>query len=68
LNILQLKPREDQEWYRVAGLSEGSPSGSENCRKALADLSPESGGYIMLSTRRRRIKADDENNSEQEAD
>ena len=34
---LKLMPREDQEWYRVVGLSEGTPSGSENYRKALAD-------------------------------
>ena len=65
---LKLMPREDQEWYRVVGLSEGAPSGSENYRKALADLSPESGGYIMLSTRRRRIKAHDEDDSDEKTD
>jgi hypothetical protein len=51
------------EWYRVVGLAEGTPAGSEDYRKALADFSPDAGAYIMLSTRRRRVKADDEDNS-----
>jgi len=44
LNTLKLTPREHLEWYRVVGLSEGTPSGSENYRKALAEPSLRDAG------------------------
>jgi hypothetical protein len=55
---LQIVPAEDQDWYLVTRLQQSEPvSGDENYRKALAESSPESGSYILLSTRRRNLKA-----------
>ena len=59
LQSLELIPREDQEWYRVNDLvlvpeDEGT---NEGYRKALTDMSPESGNYILISLHRRKREA-----------
>jgi hypothetical protein len=56
---------EDIEWYLVRDLSPGKPSGTEEYRKALLDLSPEAGGFILISLRRRKKRAVHEQSQDQ---
>lgn len=55
LTSLDLVPPEDKEWFLVKGLRLAEPLGTEAFRKALMDLSPESGGFILISLRRRKV-------------
>ena len=58
LESLNLIPREDWEWYRVNELVPGREQADDAYKKALTDMSPQSGNYILMSLRRRRRKAD----------
>ena len=51
---LKLVPPEDRPWSRVKGLSGDTPSGSKEYRKALKELAPDAGSYILMSLRRRK--------------
>ena len=54
---LKLIPPEHLEWYRVNNLVPADDPSDEGYRKALVDMSPESGSYIVMSLRRRKRKA-----------
>ena len=56
MKSLELIPREDLEWYRVNELVPRDKKPSEAYRAALAELSPQSGNYILMSLRRRKRK------------
>lgn len=56
LRPLQLVPPEDLDWYLVRGLRESAGQGKESYLEALRQASPESGSYILLSTRRRKLE------------
>ena len=59
MTSLSFKQPEDREWFRVIDLSPGKPSGTEGYRKALLELSPEAGGFILMSMRRRKMLDED---------
>ena len=58
LESLKLIPPEDWEWYRVNELVPEHKQANEAYQMALADMSPQSGNYILMSLRRRKQKAD----------
>lgn len=58
LKPLKLIPPEDWEWYRVNDLVPEHKQANEAYQMALTDMSPQSGNYILMSLRRRKRKAD----------
>jgi hypothetical protein len=57
LASLNLVPPEDWAWYRVSHLKPAVPTGSEAYQAALRDSAPESGSFILMSLRRRKLSA-----------
>ena len=57
LKSLKTIPREDWEWYLVNELVPEPKQINVAYQKALADMSPQSGNYILMSLRRRKRKA-----------
>ncbi|MBL9140046.1 MAG: hypothetical protein JNK85_29505 [Verrucomicrobiales bacterium] len=53
LGSLNLIPPEDREWFLVKALRGDQPENTAYV-KALADSSPESGSYVLISLRRRK--------------
>jgi len=55
VKALDLIPPEDRDWQLVRGLRPDDAAGSEEHRNALVATSPEGGGFILFSKRRRRL-------------
>jgi hypothetical protein len=53
LSSLELIPPEDKEWFLVRGLRPAEPTGSEEYKEALKEVSPEGGSFILMSLWRR---------------
>lgn len=51
---LKVVPPEDKEWYLVRGLSPAESGKSEQYLAAMKMVSPEGGGFILFSRRRRK--------------
>src|SRR5207253_2478308 len=60
LSSLKLIPPEDKEWSLVSGLIKSEPSQNPNYLEAIREASPESGGFVLLSLRRRKLRAHDQ--------
>jgi HKD family nuclease len=57
---LDLIPPEDKEWYLVKDLRDAGSDEPTAYQKALAEASPESGSYVLISQRRRKKTSRDD--------
>jgi hypothetical protein len=55
LAALELVPREDLDWFLVLGLETAEAEQRPAYRKALMDVSPDGGGFILFARRRRDL-------------